>query len=121
MSAQEARDYADRLRGSAQDAGFTSLVYNGIKPAKAIDALLSGDRAELRRQIFYQSNRNGLPGLAARRRDEADMIAGDPASWPAEDQARWQEIEDSPEARAYRDRFAKALGQEPAPPLRPMD
>jgi GH24 family phage-related lysozyme (muramidase) len=114
MSAQEAQDYADTLRGSAQDAGFTSLVYNGIKPAKAVDALLSGDRAELRRQVFYQSNKNGLPGLATRRRDEAGMITGDPATWPAEDQARWQKVEDSPEAQAYRDRFAKALGQKPA-------
>jgi GH24 family phage-related lysozyme (muramidase) len=98
--------YIAKLTFSNQEGALTSMRFNGVAAPKASGALLDGDIVTLRYEILYNSNppSNGSSrgGIGRRRRDEADMATGNPATWSADAQAAWAKVEASPTAVAYR-------------------
>jgi hypothetical protein len=109
-SSEETEAYIKQFKGSQEEMALTSLQYGGVKSPKASAALLDGDKAAMRNEIYYRSNANKLPGLATRRRVEAEMATGDPSGWSKEEQAKWEVIEKSPEAKKYRSDYPGVFG-----------
>jgi hypothetical protein len=117
-SPKETEAYITQLKGSTEEMALTSLQYGGVKSPKASAALLEGDKATMRNEIHYRSNADKYPGLATRRRVEADMATGNPADWSKEEQAKWAAIENSSEAKVYRSKYPGVFGEKKISPAK---
>jgi hypothetical protein len=101
--------YVESLKNSKQDIALTSLDYNNVYAPKATGAMLDGDPATMRQEILYNSNAGNSHGIANRRRAEADLATGTPATWNPQDQQRWNSIESTDAAKAYRNAHPDAF------------
>lgn len=119
-SEHDANAYVEQMRSSRQEGALTSMRYNGVAAPKASGGMVDGDRATVRNEILYGSNPpkngNSRVGIAARRRDEADMATGNPAGWTPEEQAKWRGYEGTPQAQDYRRQFPDAFKDRPGTP-----
>ncbi|MBI3446603.1 MAG: hypothetical protein HY055_14895 [Magnetospirillum sp.] len=108
-SKEETDSYIESLKGSSQEVALTSMAFNAVRAPKATGAMLDNDPATMRKEILYNSNADESRGIANRRRAEADLATGSPSNWSEADQRKWQGVENSPSAKAYRKAYPNAF------------